>query len=226
MPTTTLPPTRLEATLTCPAAGLLLKFAWAGIEISDARLGVALIPNAEGRLGVRVVGFPALTGFDDAVSLLDPDARSDFAPEALSLDGCQLRCLAQTESAPMLRQGFTVDLAPNAAAFLVDWLPRLARVATLAEPVAQLCSALLAPKPTAHAAGVCAELVAALLLDRKSVDAALTVVAQDHWAGRDPAWQGAFADPGVRQLLDAIAQESQGGPVATAARLQQAEATP
>ena len=217
MPTTSLPPTRLEATLTAQAAGLLLHFAWAAIEISDGRLGVTVLPRADGRLTLRVIGYPVLTGFDDTVSLLEPEARHDFSAVAVHLDGHQLVCLAPSHQAPMLRQGFTLALEASMAQFLAAWLPRLARVATLAAPLATRVEALLAPAPSAHGLDVCAELVAALLLDRKSIDAALTVIAQDHWAGRDAAWQAAFADRGVRQLLEAVAQESRGGPLADAA---------
>jgi hypothetical protein len=206
-----LPPTRLEATLTCQAAGLQLHFAWAGIEISDAHLGVVVVPRADGRLTLRVIGYPVLTGLDDTVNLLDAEGRHEFPANAVGLNGHDLVCLAPQERVPALRQGFTLALAPAMASFLAELLPRLARVAALAAPVAQRVATLLAPAPSDHGLDICAELVATLLLDRKSVDSALIVVGQDHWAGRDPAWQAAFADPQIRQLLDAIAHEGRGG---------------
>lgn len=204
-------PTRLEATRTAQASGLQLHFAWAGLEISDERQGVVVVPRADGRLNVRVIGYPALTGLADTVSLLDAEAPDGFSPASVRLDGQVLVCLEPHPRAPSMHRGFTLALAPAMANFLRDWLPRLARVAMLAQRIASHVSTLLEFATTAHGSDVCAELVAALMLDHKSVDAALIVVAQEHWAGRDPAWQAAFASPTVRQRLEAIVQEVRGG---------------
>ena len=101
------------------------------------------------------------------------------------------------------------------ADFLSAWVPRLARVAELAAPVAQRVEAQLAPETIARSQDVCAELISVILLDRKSVAGALNAVAQYHWVAREPAWQAAFAEPAIRELLDAVAQEGGTAPVTT-----------
>ena len=202
-------PTRLEAMLGSRSnpEGVRVSPVHCGVELATDLVGVWVLPQADGRLAFQVIGMPATTGFEDTCSLLQSDARADFAPASVRLDGDQLVCMEASSHAPMLREGFTLDLESTMARALSEWLPRLIRVAELAAPIAKAVEAHLAPAPSAHGVHVCAELVATILLDRKSVDGAFASVASHHWTLAKPEWQAALTTPAVRQLLDAVAEE-------------------
>lgn len=207
-----LPPTRGEALTMPPSDGVRIGPAHSGIDITDEQLGLRVVPQADGRLGFQVIGLPARTGFQEACSLLQSDARHDFAPSAVRLDGDRLVCLEPNASEPLLHEGFVLTLAPAMAAVLADWLPRLVRVAERAQQVAQRVEAHLTPAPSAHGLDVCTDLVAEILLDGQSAADARRLVGQHHWTLAKPEWCAAIDAPDVRQLLDAVAHEGRTPP--------------
>ncbi len=200
--------TRGQALTTKRPDGVTITPAHTGIEVADERLGVQIMPLADGRLALQVIAYPAATGFKEACGLLQTDARRDFAPEAVRLEGSELVCLGSSPwaGAAALREGFVLQLTAPMASALAPWLPRLVRVAEAAHPIAQRVEAHLKPSPSAHGVGVCVDLVSAILLDGWSVEEALDTIGRHHWTMNDPAWRAALGASDVRQLLDAVAQ--------------------
>ena len=210
--------TRRQAAVAARALGVTLQFAWSGIAISDGRLGVAVVPQADGRLGVKVTGTPGLTGFDQAALITQDRAHADYAPDEVRLEGTRLRCEAANFYTPALREGFTLDLEPPMAACLAAWLPRLRRTAELAAQLASTVRAHAASAWGPFPESACASLVATVFLDGLSVPAAQRASAVYLTTlSREDRWHDAFTAPDVQQLLEAVAEEGGHGRLATTA---------
>jgi len=206
-------PTRLEQALACRAAGLQLNFFGAGFELSNDRLGVVLVPLATGTVRASVTGYPSLTGLDEPCALLDAPVSHEFAPGDLALEGERLIALAPEPLAPVLRQGFVLELEPGMAPVLAAWLPRLEEVACRSAEVAACARAHLPDDWTGRESGlqVCADVVAAITLDGVSPSAAIDVARQEHWASSVEPWLEALAQADVARMLDSIRSASRGG---------------
>ena len=210
MPTTCLPQTRHEASLGCLGKVLKVHAIWTGVQISDRRLAVIVTPNGDGRLMLRLVGYPRLTGLREPCSLLDTEARY-YRPEDIALADDRLVCLVPSARAPALRQGFTLALDPAMAQMVAAWLPRLARVAELTQQLHELVAALMAPPPSASVMNECAQLIAKLLLDREPIKAAIAAALRDLHSERNPLLLSALAAPTVVGLLYEIEDEARRG---------------
>lgn len=207
--------TRSDAFVASAAAvqPVIVRPCHAGIDVQDDKIGLWALPQADGRLGFQVIGLPARTGFDGDCSLLQSDARHDYAPGDVRIDGSRLVCLRPNETEPLLQEGFVLSLSPAMAAVLTAWLPRLVHVAERAHQVAIAVAAHLAPAYSDNGIDVCAALVSRIMLDGHNVEDARRIVGDVHWTLERPDWRAAVDAPDVRALLQAAATEVAGAAV-------------
>lgn len=200
------PPSRLEQALACRAAGLQWSFVGAGFELASERMGVTLVPLATGTVRASVTGYPGLTGLDEPRDLLDPLASHEFAPGDVAVDGECLVALAREPAAPALRQGFVLALEPGMAPILAAWLPRLERVARLAAEVASCARGYVPDEWAGQEQGmqVCADVVAAMSLDRQSTSTAIEAARREHWASSIEPWLAALVQPDLAPVLERV----------------------
>ncbi len=202
-------PTRTEGAQVPASEGQSVRISpcYAGISLEDDSLGLWVIPSADGRLAFKIVGPLGCPGSRPAGDLLQTDARRDFAVSAVRLQDNRLICMEPSCPGALLEEGFELTVSTPMATALAAWLPRLVEVAELAAPIARAIQSHLAPGSTLEGLDVCDEVVAAILLDGKSVDLALASVALHHWTLGKAEWQAAFELKPIHQLLEQVEQQ-------------------
>jgi hypothetical protein len=173
--------------------------AWSGIKIEGEEIEIRVIPNAYGKLGIDIVALRSITGFDRDSRLTE--SASDFAPGEVTVADARLDCFAASSSVPYYREGFTVVLEPGMAQCLREWLPKLIRVAVVAQAVERTISFQLG-RPINYMIDYGNEIVALIVLDRWKPSDAIEWAAKQPMAGaRDAEFVAQFQTETVQHLL-------------------------
>jgi hypothetical protein len=183
---------------------------WNGVDIEGQHIVLRLQPSDDGTIGVSIAGLPALTGFDSPCRLSDDNSRH-FPPAGITVHDTRLECFAANQFAPMLREGFTLELEPGMAPLLRTWLDKLAAVAATAKAIADKFSAQLAP-PIHHMLDAITSVVARIVLDGWDVEHSVAYERAHGICGREQAFMDQFDTEGVQQQL---AQRSGASPTGT-----------
>jgi len=178
---------------------------FSGVFVDGHQIAVALVPNAYGNVTVRVLGYPSLTGFPDRTWLGNSEASSEFAAGGIKVDGLTLECFSTPDYAPIYREGFKVLLEPGMGEKISLALPKLERIAVVSAAIERRFNVLMGDTPYAHATDFICEVVASIVLDGHSVQAALAKAKLNHWAGKDDKLMSVFNDEQVDHLMETAA---------------------
>ncbi|MCD5327890.1 hypothetical protein ACFFU8_09350 [Chromobacterium piscinae] len=175
--------------------------AFAGIYVDGPQISVSVNPLANGQLSVTVTAHPDLTGFSQSCRLTNLEAVHEFSLSDITLAGETLLCMAPYESAPIYREGFTIQLDSGMAQALQPLLPKLANVARTAESIEGRVASLMAPDHISHMESFITQVVARVILDKYSPKDAITAEAIEHFAGKNAKFLEAFNDDQVQVHL-------------------------
>lgn len=174
----------------------------AGIVIHGRDIELFLYATAEGRLVVRVIALPSVTGFDRPCRMESIDGASSMLLHEISVTENALSCFAGDQILPSYKVGFTVQLEEGMAEQINIWLPRLWKVSLISHKIEQIIKTAL-NRPINYLIEFATRSVALIVLNTMSPSDAFNVTRGLNLAAvNDQEFLDQFTTSSVKALLD------------------------